>query len=173
MPLKEETVRSFPSLQSKCWVFSITVRSAWLTTQPQHISRRLTLKQTTHLLKLCVSVDDSTCTIQYDPRAFLSIEESCVLYCRKWKMPFTLWYGRSGSTGTIRSARKKRLQAVSSLKSVLWCERGKCTQHPPALFVLLVGRLEKAVEDDNQWELELLNVLKANLLVSTRAVVKH
>lgn len=27
--------------------------------------------------------------------------------------------------------------------------------HPPALFVLSVGHLEKAVEDDDQWELEL------------------
>lgn len=62
------------------------------------------------------------------PLLFLNIEGSCVSYCREWKMPFTLWYARSGCTGSISSARKKRLRAVSSLKSVLWCERGKCMQ---------------------------------------------
>lgn len=62
------------------------------------------------------------------PPVFLNIEGSCVSYCREWKMPFTIWYGRSGCTGSISSARKKRLRAVSSLKSVLWCERGKCMQ---------------------------------------------
>lgn len=67
-------------------------------------------------------------------------EGSCVSHCRGWKMPFTLWYGRSGSTGSINSARKKRLPAVSSLKSVLWCERGKCIRqcdHQLRVFVCM------------------------------------
>lgn len=78
------------------------------------------------VLRLCNSCTHSRC-----PLLFLDTEESCVSYCREWKMPFTLWYGRSGSTGSISSARKKRRRDVSSLKSVLWCERGKCMQLCP------------------------------------------
>lgn len=103
---------------------------------------------------LCVSVSCNTCTYTVCPPVFLNIEGSCVSYCREWKMPFTLWYGRSGCTGSINSARKKRLRAVSSLKSVLWCERGKCMQ-PRAhqLYVcvcvfILVGIVEKAMGED-------------------------
>lgn len=122
-----------------------------------------------------VSVRCNTCTNTVCPPVFLNIEGSCVLYCREWKMPFTLWYGRSGCTGSISSARKKRLRAVSSLKSVLWCERGKCMQ-PRAhqlcvslcVCVSLVGIVERrgAVRTGASW------ILKANLLVSTWAVVK-
>lgn len=73
----------------------------------------------TFLFFFFVSVRCNTCTNTVCPPVFLNIEGSCVLYCREWKMPFTLWYGRSGCTGSISSARKKRLRAVSSLKSVL------------------------------------------------------
>lgn len=92
------------------------------------------------------------------PPVFLSIEESCVSYCREWKMPFTLWYGRSGCTGSISSARKKRLRAVSSLKSVLWCEMGKCMQpRTRQLCVCVVsGNLwRKALGENTEWELVL------------------
>lgn len=94
------------------------------------------------------------------PPVDLNIEGSCVSYCREWKMPFTHWYGRSGCTGSISSARKKRLLVVSSLKNVLWCERGKCMQ-PCAhqlcvcVCVILVGNMEKAMGEDMQWELVL------------------
>lgn len=74
-------------------------------------------------------------------------------------MPFTLWYARSGCTGSISSARKKRLRAVSSLKSVLWCERGKCMQprvHQLYMCVsVLLGLWKKAIEKDTQWKLVL------------------
>lgn len=92
----------------------------------------------------CVSCN--TCTHTVCPSLNLTTEGHCVLYCREWKMPFTLWYGRSGRTGSISSARKKRLRAVSSLKSVLWCERGKCMQpcaHRLRVCVLLVGIVAK------------------------------
>lgn len=60
-----------------------------------------------------------------DRCAFLNTEGSCVLHCREWKMPFILWYGRSGNTGWENSVKKKRRHNASSLKNVFWCERGK------------------------------------------------
>lgn len=57
--------------------------------------------------------------------AFLDTEGSCVLHCREWKMPFILWYGKSGNTGWKSSVKKKRRHNASSLKNVFWCERGK------------------------------------------------
>ncbi len=65
-----------------------------------------------------------------DRCAFLNTEGSCVLHCREWKMPFILWYGRSGNTGWENSVKKKRRHNASSLKNVFWCERGKCEALP-------------------------------------------
>lgn len=59
------------------------------------------------------------------PCASPDVEGSCVLHCREWRMPFTLWSGRSGNTAWKNSAKKKRRRAASSLKNVLWCEWGK------------------------------------------------
>lgn len=120
------------------------------------IAGRLTSKHQPAFVP-CVSCN--TCTHTVCPSVFLNTEGSCVLYCREWKMPFTLWYGRSGCTGSISSARKKRLRAVSSLKSVLWCERGKCMQpcaHQLLCVCFVSGNCdEKAMGEDAQWELAL------------------
>lgn len=104
------------------------------------------------------------------PLLFLNIEGRCVSCYREWKMPFTLWYGRSGCTGSKSSARKKRLRAVSSLKNVLWCERGKCMQprvHQLYVCVLFLGGGDCGESDWKGYTVKIGAswVLRANLLV--------